>query len=259
MTWEATRSWHLMRPLVYYLVENFVSPDMAAGARALDFSAGLGDLSRYLLDNGADVISTLPEQNPPDDDLFWKPGVAAGNIAESFDPGSFDVATARMVFQFPTWEGDRADPDTLAEEFAEVLVPGGHLVLAFHEFRVSHDPGALAMVDYLGLPPREGPHGETGHGLKVPMLVTTLQNRGFDIEVAEHAEPFTFPTRLSSLDDTAVRRLGETVMRTKRNYLVERAPGTYERPAVISEMLEELTCQFEFATWPIVRIVARRR
>ena len=248
-----------MRPLVYYLVENFISSEMAAGTRALDFSAGLGDLSRYLRGNGAEVVSTLPESDPPDDELQWKPGVAAGNIADSFDSGSFDLATARMVFQFPTWEGDLADPDTLAEEFAEILVPGGHLVLAFHEFQVTNDPGALAMVEYLELPPREGPHGETGHGLKVPMLVTTLQNRGFDIEVAEHVEPFTFPTRLRDLDDAAVLRLGETVIGTKRHFLVERAPGAYERPAVINEMLAELSTLFEFATWPIVRIVAKRR
>ena len=259
MTWEATRSWHLMRPLVYYLVENFVPPGLAAGAQALDFSAGLGDLSRYMDNCGAEVVSTLPEPTPPDDTLTWKPGVAAGNIASTFGSGSFDLATARMVFQFPTWEGDLADPDTLAEEFAEVLVPDGHLVLAFHQFQVSTDPGALAMIDYLDLPPREGPHGETGHGLKVPMLVTTLQNRGFDIEVAEHAEPFTFPTRLSELDDAAVRQLGETVMDAKRRHLVERSPGTYDRPAVIREMLEELAGHFEFATWPIVRVVARRR
>ena len=258
MTWEANRSWHLMRPLVYYLIENLVPGDIARG-RVLDFSAGLGDLSRYMAEQGAEVVSTLPEEVAPNDEIDWVAGVAAGRIAATFDPESFDTAVARMVLQFPTWEGDRADPDTVVEEFREILRPGGRLVLAFHEFRRPHDASSQALVDYLGLPPREGPHGETGYGLKVPMLVTTLQNRGFDIETAEHAEPFTFPTGLKGMEDTEVESLGANVMGVKRRYLIDRAPGTYERPGVIRQMLDELSGLFEFTTWPIVRVVARRR
>ncbi len=257
MTWEATRSWHLTRPLVYYLLENLVPPELATGAKTLDFSAGLGDLSRYINDNGGDVIPTLPESTAPGDGLPWRTGVAAGRIASTFDEDTFDLAVARMVFQFPTWEGDSADPDTLAEEFAFVLRPGGRLVLAFHDFLVP-DEARRAMVNYLHLPPREGPLGETGFGLKVPMLVTTLQNRGFDIEVAEHAEPFTFPLSTTENEEQA-GALGHRVMEVKRRHLVDRKPGTYERPGVIREMLEELAELFEFATWPIVRVVARRR
>jgi len=278
MSWETSRDWHLVRPLVYYLMENFVPPAMAVGRDILDFSAGLGDLSRYMLQAGArSVVPTRPEPDPPPGDgLIWRPGIAAGRLAAAFDPGSFDLATARMVFQFPTWEGDRADPDTLAEEFFTILRPGGRLVIAFHEFigferipatgdlpmveelleRV--DPPRAAMIRYLGLPPREGPFGESGFGLKVPMLVTSLHSRGFSIERAEHAEPFTFPSRLIDLDDTELTALGEETMALKRRYLTDPRIGDYERPAAIRRMLVELSGLFEHVTWPIVRIVARR-
>lgn len=263
MTWETTRSWHVMRYLVYYLVEDFVPPEWVADTRILDFSAGLGDLSRYLREAGAAaVVPTTPDPQAPTDDLDWRTGISAGRLASSFEPASFDLATARMVFQFPTWEGDSADPDSLAEEFAAILRTGGRLVIAFHQFETidaDTDHGRAALVRYLGLPPREGPHGETGYGLKVPMLVTTLQNRGFDIEVAEHVEPFTFPAGSTAMSDQVLTDLGTRVMAIKRRHLVERAPGTYERPGVIREMLEELSELFDFVTWPIVRVVANRR
>lgn len=267
-----------MRYLVYYLVEDFVPTQMAHGTDAIDFSAGLGDLSRYLLASGArSVMATLPETEVPlGDDIEWRGGIAAGQLGDAFAPASFDLATARMVFQFPTWEGDAADPDTLTEEFARILRPGGRLVLAFHEFAgfeevpspgpqpdvdamlAGADSGRAALVRYLGLPPREGPSGESGFGLKVPMLVTTLQGHGFDIETAEHPEPFTFPNLADTLGDEELEALGRRVMAVKRRYLASPIPP-YERPGVIREMLVELSSLFDFVTWPIVRIVARRR
>ena len=186
MTWESSHAWHLIRPLVYYLREDLVPPDWAAGSQALDFSAGLGDLSEYLVRCGAArVVATRPEKEfvapSSSGEILWRGGVATGSLATTFEPGSFDLAVARMVFQFPTWEGDRADPDTMADEFAAILRPGGRLVLAFHEF-VSFEPvpaadpgpnvaelldadprtGLKEIIRYLGLPPREGPFGETG-------------------------------------------------------------------------------------------------
>lgn len=268
-----------MRPLVYYLIENFAPPAMVKGRDVLDFSAGLGDLSRYMIDAGArSVVPTLPEPKAPvGDGLDWRAGVAAGRLAAVFDAGSFDLATARMVLQFPTWEGDRVDPDTLAEEFARVLRPSGLLVLAFHEFipfeptpsaapppsveemLEGADPGRAALVRYLGLPPREGPSGESGFGLKVPMMVTTLQNRGFDIAKADHPEVFTFPTDIGLVDESTMERMGVEAMALKRRYLADPDIDDYERPAAIRRMLVELSRLYRFATWPMVRIVARRR
>ena len=69
MTWERSRAWHLVRPLVYYLREDFVAPELAADADVLDFSAGLGDLSEYLVASGArSVVATRPESETPESD-----------------------------------------------------------------------------------------------------------------------------------------------------------------------------------------------
>jgi Methyltransferase domain len=279
MSWETTRSWHLVRPLVYYLIEDFVAPEMVRGIDILDFSAGLGDLSSYMSSAGARrVVSTTPGTDPPGrPELDWRTGIAAGRLATSLQPESFDMVVARMVLQFPTWEGDAADPDTLTDEFVTLLRPGGLLVVAFHEFipfeslppqngppdveamLEGADPPRAALVRYLGLPPREGPSGESGFGLKVPMVVTTLQSRGFDIEVADHPEPFTFPAHLETMTESQLVELGDQVMSLKRRYLGESGIDSYQRPRVLREMLGELSSLFEFVTWPIVRIVGRRR
>lgn len=279
MTWEQARAWELMRPLVYYLKEDLVAPAMANGTVALDFSAGLGDLSGYLVECGAErVVATRPEAAVPlgEGPIEWRGGVAAGNLARVFASDSFDLAVARMVLQFPTWEGDRVDPDTLGAEFATILRPGGRLVLAFHEFvsvepvpsgehlpdveemlTLSDRPGLAATARYLGLPPREGPFGESGFGLKVPMLITSLQRLGFQIEIADHPEPFTMPLDLGARTEQEVRELGEKVMAVKARYLSAPDQDVYERPGAVRAMLRELSGLFYFGVWPIVRVVAR--
>jgi SAM-dependent methyltransferase len=281
MSWEDLRSWDSIRPLVYFLAEDFIPAAMAFGRDVLDFSAGLGDLSRYLLESGAaSVTATTPDASPPEgtEGVSWLTGVAAGNIAEHVHGASFDLIAARMVFQFPTWEGDRADPDTMAEEFGRLLRPGGRLVLAFHQFEafeslapgkglesidrmLDEATGRLAdlarVVRFLGLPPREGPSGETGFGLKVPMLVTTLQSRGYSIEVADHPEPFTFPLGIEHMSESELESLGARVMEIKRRHLADLPIDPYQRPEVVRRMLDEIGELMDFVTWPIVRIVAR--
>jgi SAM-dependent methyltransferase len=283
LSWEDQRSWHLIRPLVYYLREDFIPPAMAAGSDVLDFSAGLGDLSQYLVDCGArTVTATLPDTGAPEAGglVRWLEGVDATSIKDRLTGFSFDIAAARMVFQFPTWEGDRADPDTMVEQFAQVLRPGGRLVIAFHQFRAfepvpaTGDPptadealdgatGDLAdlarVVRYLGLPPREGPLGETGFGLKIPMLVTTMQTHGFDIETADHPEPFTLPLHLDYLDEKEILDLGRKVMELKARYLADPDQSPYDRSGTVRRMLIELREVVEFVAWPIVRVVARLR
>ena len=272
-----------MRPLVYYLREDFIPPAMAARRDILDFSAGLGDLSRYLVECGANsVTATVPDDPAPDPEagIRWLDRVAAGNIAERLAGMTFDVAAARMVFQFPTWEGDHADPDTMVEQLARVLRPGGRLVIAFHQFRsfeavpargepptaseaLDAATGDLALlarvVRYLGLPPREGPMGESGFGLKIPMLVTTLQTHGFDVETADHPEPFTLPLDLGDIGDEEIAELGQDVMELKRRYLADPDESPYDRPQTVRRMLVELDRMMEFVAWPIVRVVARLR
>jgi SAM-dependent methyltransferase len=270
-----------MRPLVYYLREDFIPPAMAVGRDVLDFSGGLGDLSRYLVECGASsVTATRPETAVPDSagPIEWMGGVTAADLADRLPASSFDLAAARMVFQFPTWEDDHADPDTMVEQFARVLRPGGRLVVAFHEFRAFESvpahgdypdvdrllddaTGELAslarLVRYLGLPPREGPMGETGFGLKTAMFVTTLQAHGFDIETADNPEPFTMPLDIGDRSDEEVIDLGSRVMDLKSRHLSNPEQSPYDRPGTVRRMLAELSEMFEFVAWPIVRLVAR--
>lgn len=266
-----------MRWLVYYLRENLIPPDMAAGADILDFSAGLGDLSAYLSDSGArSVLATRPEVEPGNahTGVEWATGVGAGNVVEKLGDRTFDLVVARMVFQFPTWEGDRADPDTMLEEFADVLRPGGRLVAAFHEFVsleghpssndlpdvsmvIDSNPHLGALVNYLNLPPREGPLGETGFGLKVPMFVDSLASHGFAIESADNPDAFTFPVGLEGMSDHDLVELGDRVMELKAGLLAH-VPDRYERPGRVRQMLVALSEVMPHVAWPIARVVARR-
>lgn len=264
-----------MRWLVYYLLEDLVPPDMAAGADILDFSAGLGDLSVYMSGAGArSVVATRPEDEPGEAEVEWVTGVAAGNLVEQLEGRDFDLAVARMVFQFPTWEGNRADPDTMSAEMEAVLRPGGRLVVAFHEYvpferqpyaeQLPTVPDALAqrpdlapIVRYLGLPPREGPFGETGFGLKVPMLVSSLAGNGFVVEDASHIEPFTMPVDIDNKSDEELAALGREVMDLKAGYLAH-AIDPYGHPSRIRSLLTELSALMPHVAWPIVRVVARK-
>ncbi len=138
--WERERHWDLMRPFVYYLLETFVAPHEVAGKRVVDFSAGLGDLTRYLAAHGPEqLIATVPEDDmgapewlPPGTE--WRAGVPASRIAESFDRGSVDVFCARMVLQFPTKEDDHVDVDDMLVQLRDVLAPGGRVVVASHSY-----------------------------------------------------------------------------------------------------------------------------
>jgi SAM-dependent methyltransferase len=266
-----------MRWLVYYLKEDLVEPAMAAGADILDFSAGLGDLSAYMVSQGArSVVASRPEAEPGEEHhgVEWVTGVATGNVAEKLGGRSFDLVVARMVFQFPTWEGDRADPDTMLEEFSNVLRPGGRLVAAFHEFvplegrpreqslpdparLVDANPDLGSLVEYLNLPPREGPLGQTGFGLKVPMFVDSLVAKGFAVERADNPEPFTFPIALGGKSDREIIELGEQVMEMKARLLAN-VPDRYERPSRIRQLLVELDKVMPHVAWPIARVIARR-
>ncbi|MBE9478666.1 MAG: hypothetical protein IMY80_01770 [Chloroflexi bacterium] len=42
-SWELQRNWEIVRYLVYYLVEDLVSPDQISGKDIVDFSSGLHD------------------------------------------------------------------------------------------------------------------------------------------------------------------------------------------------------------------------
>ncbi len=61
-SWELQRNWEIVRYLVYYLVEDLVSPDQISGKDIVDFSSGLGDLSEYIYShNPKSLIATSPD------------------------------------------------------------------------------------------------------------------------------------------------------------------------------------------------------
>jgi SAM-dependent methyltransferase len=134
--WERERNWPLMRPFVYYLVENFVEPSWVTGKRVVDFSTGLGDLTEYLAaQEPASLTATVPEATVaarPHARMI--PGVLASRIAEALPPESVDLFCARMVFQFPRWEDERVDVDVMLDQIRRVLAPGGRIVIATHTF-----------------------------------------------------------------------------------------------------------------------------
>lgn len=138
-----------MRPFVYYLVENFAPASLVAGARVVDFSAGLGDLSRHLAAVGAaSVTATVPEANlgpaAAVDGVEWQTGVLASHIRKAFAPSSIDLFCARMVFQFPRWEDGRVDVDVMLDQIRDVLAPGGRVVIATHAFFPLQNYSSLA-------------------------------------------------------------------------------------------------------------------
>jgi SAM-dependent methyltransferase len=295
-----------MRPFVYYLMEDFVPPSWVKGTRAVDFSAGLGDLTAYLLDNqAAHVIATVPEADftPPlrHDRMEWRTDVLASRIADSIEPNSVDLFCARMVFQFPRWEDEGVDVDVMLRQIHQVLAPGGRVVVATHAFfplqnypslANEHDSelllarlramadeapgdahemlvedarrlgGLVEMVQYLGLPPRWSDTARTGYGLRVPALVNSFLQAGYDLEVVEDVEPFTYPLatwQRFATDEEEIRRLGEKVLAMKAERLARPdALDPYERPGIIAGMLDEIRRHVDVVTVPIVRIAARK-
>lgn len=271
--WEAERDWATMRPFVYYQLDNFVPAELVRDRDVVDFSAGLGDLSEYAWSVGPrSLTATAPEvgRERPDGlaaDVSWVTGVGAERIAESLGAASADTVLARMVIQFPTIEDHGVDVDDILGQMREVLRPGGSVVVTTHSFfsftsQERDADGLAALVDYLGLPPREGPFGATGYGLKIPMLVNSFVRSGFSIDTVDEIEPFTYPTDLDGAakkSNMTVRELGNLVMDIKRRYLtLPEARDPYLRPRVLGDMLDEIRQTVSVTAVPIVRVIARR-
>jgi len=278
------------------LVEGRDVIDYSAGLGDLSIyvsSLGPSSLIATAPEQDAPRPSLLP------DSVEWRTGVGAGRIADVLPEASTDVILARMVIQFPTVEGDAVDVDGILRQMRGVLRDNGSIVITTHSFfslpRFEGDhsgvddhlavveacvvplldvedaftrgvaretAGLIELVRYLDLPPREGPFGRTGFGLKTPMLVNSFVREGFTIDSVEEIEPFTLPIGLpaSIAESTeSVIELGEHVMAIKHRYLASvEAADPYLRPAVLKAMIGEIRRLLPVTAVPIVRICATK-
>lgn len=264
-----------------------------------DLSAYVDSLSpSSLVATAPEFHAPRPDMLP--DSARWTTGVGAGRISSTLPAKSADVILARMVIQFPTTEADDVDVDEILRQMHGVLRGDGTIVVATHSFfslpRFEGDhskaedhlaavhsdvvslldapdtftrgvaretAGLIELVRYLGLPPRDGPFGRTGFGLKIPMLVNSFLKEGFVVDGVEEIEPFTFPIDLeASIADlgTTPDELGTRVMDIKRGYLTSiEANDPYLRPAVLANMIEEIRGLLPVTAVPIVRISATKK
>lgn len=297
-SWELEHHWEIVRYLVYYLIEDLVPPELLPGKDVLDFSAGLGDLSAYMAQHRPkSLTATMPGDDPLSPQLKKVPGlkylagVSASQIQARLAPESLDLFVARMVFQFPTEEEDRIDVDGMLAQIFQVLRPSGRLIIASHEYTeldrqvqatwqepleryfeklleayaspyYEHLAGLIELVQTIGIPPREGVHGQTGFGLKPLMTVDSFIKAGFQIERAAEIEDFTFPVGISR--DIHHRQdyyqtLGKKVFAIKRKHVRKPAfANKYERPQHLRAILEEIRRLHPFVTIPIFAVQARK-
>lgn len=297
-SWELEHEWSIVRYLVYYLVENLVPAELLRGKDVLDFSAGLGDLSAYMAGEAPrSITATTPDDSPPptiiqvNSAINFINHVPASKISAHFAPESLDLIVARMVFQFPTEESDRVDVDGILAQAYKILRPGGRLVIASHEYteldrqvqatwqeseqayftklRETYSApyldtlnGLIELIETIGIPPREGIHGQTGYGLKALMTVDSFIQAGFQIERSEEIEDFTFPIGLSKEIEARseyFESLSKKVFSIKRA-LIRSADYTnkYTRPQVLRKVFKEISALHDFVTIPIFAIQVRK-
>ncbi len=297
-SWELKRNWDIVRYIVYYLIEDLVPPELIPGTHIVDFSAGLGDLSEYIYAHKpASLTATSPDEVPAPPSLKGKPGfrfltgIHAREINRNFEPESVDLFIARMVFQFPTSEKDRIDVDGMLAQIHTLLRPGGRLIVCSHEYTQldehpddrglpfnqylselpSHHTGRSArriaglveMINAIGIPPREGVHGQTGFGLKGLMAVDSFVQCGFEIERAAEIEDFTFPVGIShdlNQRKDYYQNLAAQVFQIKKKKINSpEFEDKYKRPAILRDILLEISRLHRFVTVPIFKIQALKR
>jgi SAM-dependent methyltransferase len=294
-SWELQRHWDIVRYLVYYLIEDLVPPGLIPDKDVIDFSAGLGDLSTYIYSQKPrSLTATSPGDFIPialanKSEIDFIPHVPAKALSQKLLPDSADLFVARMVFQFPTDQRDAIDVDGMLNQIYKILRPGGELIICSHEFTQIGDAveedwdlpledylatlpgrytgvelertrGLIEMIKTIGLPPREGVHGQTGFGLKGIMAIDSFVQAGFKIKSAGEIEDFTFPVGIST--DFSERRedyqiLAKKVFAIKKQYILStQFEDKYTRTSVLKTILQEINKLHDFVSVPIFKIHA---
>jgi hypothetical protein len=293
-SWELHHNWNIVRYLVYYLIENLVPPEIILGKDVIDFSAGLGDLSKYLYDNHPkSLTSTSPDGIAPDmlgknTNYNFIPNLPAQDLSKKLRPSSADLFVARMVFQFPTEQQDKIDVDGMLNQIFDILRPGGEIIICSHEFTQLSDLkedwdkplsdylaslpdkflgerkqeiiGLIELIETIGLPPREGVHGQTGFGLKGIMMIDSFVRAGFRIKTAGEIEDFTFPVGISNefpSNNQKFQDISEQVFAIKQKHILSpNYQDKYLRPSVLKTILSEINLLHNFVSVPIFKIHA---
>jgi len=293
-SWELQRNWDIVRYLVYYLIEDLVPPELIPGKDVVDFSAGMGDLSEYMLSHKPKTLTaTSPDEIAPEylmgtPEFNFISNLPAQSMSQKLLPNSVDLFVSRMVFQFPTDKRDNIDVDGMLKQVYEILRPGGEIIICSHEFtQLSDTPedwdqpledylmtlsdrftgaqkermeGMVEMIRTIGLPPREGVHGQTGFGLKGFMAIDSFVQAGFRIKSAGEIEDFTYPVGISK-DFISKREyyqnLADKVFSIKQKYI--QSPiyqDKYTRPSALKSILREIGQLHYFVSVPIFKIHA---
>jgi hypothetical protein len=293
-SWELQHNWDIVRYIVYYLIENLVPPELIPGKDVIDFSTGLGDLSAYIYTHKPrSLTATSPDDHPPESltgklGFDFIPHLSAQTMSQKLQATSADLFVARMVFQFPTDQRDDIDVDGMLHQVYKILRPGGNLIFCSHDFtQLSDDPedwdlpledyltalpdrltgahqekvrGLIEMIKTIGLPPREGVHGQTGFGLKGFMTVDSVVQAGFTIKSAGEIEDFTYPVGISK--DFTTRRehyhqLAQQVFAIKQQHILSpHYQNKYTRPAILKTILREINQLHDFVSVPVFKIHA---
>lgn len=282
MSWRTETKWDILRYLVYYQIENFIPKSLIENKTIVDFSCGLGDLSEYIAQHSPKkLISTsldseIPKPIEENLTIDFRSNVNASNIESTFEENSIDVFLARMVFQFPTTEGDGIDVDDILKQVNKVLKPGGRLIMSSHQFFLADTMLKEELVEVLGIPPREGELGDTGYGLKPLMLMNSFAKNGFMVEECSVIEHFTFPRGLSSMYQEPCKgdeqysefieltakyysKLAEKVFNRKKElFATEEYQNIYTRPVVLKKLYDSVSRYRQFTSIPIQHFIVKK-
>ena len=104
--------------------------------------------------------------------------------------------------------------------------------------------GLIELIETIGLPPREGVHGQTGFGLKPLMCVDSFIRSGFRPTYCGEIEDFTFPIGLQKALKTGegmdrFEKMAPQVFEIKKKWICSSEyRDKYKRPQIFQNILK---------------------